>query len=474
MLVLVLSAALAGEYPPVEAPTLEQVDAQTRELVAAAKNLFSERRYAEAITKFRQAHALKANPANVYNIGKCFERLHDAAQALRWYREYLRIEPGGKDDPIVKKDIHDAEASLAATGVQQMAVYAEPPTAQVLIDGKALPDSPAYAELSAGEHQVTVTADGYEPVTRTFVMDITHVGELKVELEPVEGAQPANPELAHARALVKALHFAEAIEELTVARSVPGAPEAQRVELLELLATCHFGEGHRADAEATFKELLEVSPEHELDKNTSPEITEAFANVKHHLYAGDFLKLLPQPTPPGGEPSIGVLDPYRLGASFVVVSRTDGGQWREAPVTPSNHRLKVPLDVRLGHPVDWYLEARAVDGRVLASLGTADEPEHCSVAMVGSVSLTQPAPRAQRVPAWVAVAVAVAAGVAGAILQVQSGQLSTRAASGQPPYDWADGARNARAQAVTDAAIATGLFVGAGLATTSGVVFFAW
>ena len=44
----------------------------------------------------------------------------------------------------------------------------------------------------------------------------------------------------------------------------------------------------------------------------------------------------------------------------------------------------------------------------------------------------------------------------------------------RPPGDWSDTARAAQASAVSDATVATGLFVGAGVAGAAGVVLFAW
>jgi hypothetical protein len=81
----------------------------------------------------------------------------------------------------------------------------------------------------------------------------------------------------------------------------------------------------------------------------------------------------------------------------------------------------------------------------------------------------------QRAPAWVAIIAAVAACSAGAVLQIQSGVHAQQARdNARPPGDWDDTARTTQAKAVSEATWATGLFIGAGVAGSAGVVLFAW
>ncbi len=284
-------------------------------------------------------------------------------------------------------------------------------------------------------------------------------------------AQPANPYFANGQALAQKLKFAEAIEQLKVARQVPGAPEL--VQVLELLGTCLVAEGARKDAESVFAELLELRPEHELERATSPKISEVFLDVKHRLYPGDSVTLRLVASR-DGEELVQVQDPYRKVAHFAFVARDDGGPWKEALVTPNETSLRLVVAPRPGHSVEWYLEAREEEGRVLASLGNAEEPQRRAVALVGPMLVAHATPRLERVPAWVAVGLSVVAGLVGALLQAQSLDLALRSQQGAPPNDWADTARATHQRAVTDATVATGLFIGAGLAAATGVVLFVW
>ena len=186
---LLAVALLAG--PPVTAPA--ETEAKAKTLSDDAKELFAQRRYFDAIAKFRESNSVMPSSANVYNIGKCFERLGETALALRNYREYRRIEAKADDDRALQKDIVDAEAKLRGRGVQQLVVYADPPIAEISVDGRLVAASPAYVELSAGEHQLAVTASGYEPVKATIAMEIARIGETRVRLRPVgEGPSRAS------------------------------------------------------------------------------------------------------------------------------------------------------------------------------------------------------------------------------------------------------------------------------------------
>ena len=180
-LALILVVSL-GADPRVSSQMAESVDAKAKALIADAKTLFSRVRYLEAIAKFREAHAVMPNSTNVYNIGKCHERLDEPGLALRNYREYLRLEPAAREDAVLLRDISYAEKRLQAKGLQQLVVYVEPAAAQVAVDGQALANWPAYVELGAGEHELVVWADGYEAARSTFEIDLTHISERTVKL----------------------------------------------------------------------------------------------------------------------------------------------------------------------------------------------------------------------------------------------------------------------------------------------------
>jgi hypothetical protein len=288
-------------------------------------------------------------------------------------------------------------------------------------------------------------------------------------------SQAPNPYLDQGRTLARSLLFAEAIEQLKVARQVPNMERAQRLEVLELLGKCEVAEGRREDAEDAYTELLGLEPAYELDEKASPKMQQLFLAVKHRLYPEPWLKVLPQPAGPG-EALVKVVDPYHRSAVLMFRTRRDGGAWEDRPMGLDGAAARLPLEVEPGHTLDWYAEARDSTGSALGSWGTAAEPQHVvGTGTVGPVLVESGTPRLKRAPAWIAVAVAVVAAGAGATLQAISLDEAKAAHDRtKPPGDFSDTARAAEARANTDAAVATGFFIGAGVAAGAGVVLFAW
>jgi tetratricopeptide (TPR) repeat protein len=172
MLTLVLAVSLLTK--PVDAH--DPASPGEAELFSAAREHFRQRQYVEAIAKFEAAYTLGGNPVRLYNIGKCYERLSETGKALRYFREYLRLEPTAPRDGILKKDIANAEQQLQREGKQQVAVYANAPGAEVFVDQvrqESTPTSPAYVELKAGEHLFVVKAEGYETEERRLTTPLS-------------------------------------------------------------------------------------------------------------------------------------------------------------------------------------------------------------------------------------------------------------------------------------------------------------
>ncbi len=288
-------------------------------------------------------------------------------------------------------------------------------------------------------------------------------------------AQPVNPYLEEGKRLARELKFAECIEQMRIAGQVLDFSRAEKAQMLTLQARCQIAEGKRALAEESFAQLLELDPGAELDRNESPKILEVFDAVKHRLYPPDFIKLTPQPARPG-RATFALIDPWRRVDSVVMVRRVNEAQ-TELKVATVDGQLSVELDVEAGGSLEWWLEARAAAGQVLFSYGNGLSPQRYSVATIdtGPAVVDTRTPRAERVSAWIAVVLAVAAGATGAVLQVQSLNHAAQARDlSRPPGDWAYTARATYSTAVTEASVATGLFVGAGVAGSAGVVLFTW
>ncbi|MCS6912565.1 MAG: tetratricopeptide repeat protein [Myxococcales bacterium] len=105
VLLLGLSLALPVAGRAQEAPS---ADEQAQRMVDAAVEAYRSRRYAVAVDLFKQAHALRADPAILYNLAKCYEKMGQPQEALEYYRRYLVAED---TDPRLREK---AERSVAA------------------------------------------------------------------------------------------------------------------------------------------------------------------------------------------------------------------------------------------------------------------------------------------------------------------------------------------------------------------------
>src|SRR5580704_3012389 len=87
-----------------------EVTAQAKQHFTAAVQAYREARYKDAIDLFRKANALDPHADLVFNVGQAYEKLGDVANALRSYREYLRLDPAVRDRPAVETSIRNLEA----------------------------------------------------------------------------------------------------------------------------------------------------------------------------------------------------------------------------------------------------------------------------------------------------------------------------------------------------------------------------
>jgi tetratricopeptide (TPR) repeat protein len=63
----------------------------------AATRLYDIKEWAKALDEYKAAYLSKPDPAFLFNIGQCYRKLGKHAQALEFYREYLKKAP--PDDP---------------------------------------------------------------------------------------------------------------------------------------------------------------------------------------------------------------------------------------------------------------------------------------------------------------------------------------------------------------------------------------
>jgi hypothetical protein len=172
--VLTLSMVSAGraETPSTaEGPASVHAKERALALYERGSSAFAEGRYRDAIELFVAGDEQAASPAFAYNVSLAYAALGDAANALRWAREYLRRSPEAEDRREVETRIAGHEKALTEKGLAPVAITSSPAGATVRVDGSALGVTPWYGALAIGQHDLELSHDGFSPRRETILVD---------------------------------------------------------------------------------------------------------------------------------------------------------------------------------------------------------------------------------------------------------------------------------------------------------------
>jgi PEGA domain len=218
----------------VASPTRADDVADAKARFRKGAELYRAGMWREAIAEFEVAYKLKPAGAIHFNIAQCRERLSEWPGALRAYTDYLREVPDATDRPAVRASIGKIERRLAASGVQALLVYSDPPGASVVLEGRARGTTPFHVSLPPGKYALALTLDGYEPAKHEIALstEVSRVVDVVLRtvapaasasapastVPPLSSARPAAPGRASAPAAGVAPSAARA------APSAAGAP----------------------------------------------------------------------------------------------------------------------------------------------------------------------------------------------------------------------------------------------------------
>ena len=175
-------AASAAGIPPETNSPERRVQAQGK--YQQGVEAYRTEHYADAARLFLEADALLPSAALSYNIARAYEKLSDDAQTLRWYRNYLRLNPQANNAAEVRHYVQALSAALALKGIQQVTVLSTPAGATVAIDGNPLGVTPLTVELRPGAHSALFTLRGYADASNDFTLSAETPVDLALALQP--------------------------------------------------------------------------------------------------------------------------------------------------------------------------------------------------------------------------------------------------------------------------------------------------
>jgi tetratricopeptide (TPR) repeat protein len=92
-------------------PTYEDKESE-RIHFEAAKKLYKNDKYSEALELFMKAYARYPKPEILYNIGKCYDKLGDYKNAIKFYEQYILLNPKAEDKAEVEELIKNLKEAI--------------------------------------------------------------------------------------------------------------------------------------------------------------------------------------------------------------------------------------------------------------------------------------------------------------------------------------------------------------------------
>ena len=111
-----------------------------------ATRLYEIREYDKALLEYKSAYLAQPDPAFLFNIGQCYRKLGQTAEALNFFQQYLKKAP--PDDPNrrqVEARIRDIEAEAKLKAEAAQAAPAQAPAPEPSPPPPAVPAIPAAA-----------------------------------------------------------------------------------------------------------------------------------------------------------------------------------------------------------------------------------------------------------------------------------------------------------------------------------------
>ena len=177
-----LGRPAAAADPPSDEAATEQRRSLAKSKYQQGAEAYAAGRFNDAVDLFLAADKLANSAILSFNIARAYEKLHDDAGALRWYRDYLRRSPNAANAEAVRALVADLASQLKQKGVQQLTVISSPTGATVNLDDQPVGVTPWTGELSPGAHRVLLILRGYADGQREIELPADTPTEMTVRM----------------------------------------------------------------------------------------------------------------------------------------------------------------------------------------------------------------------------------------------------------------------------------------------------
>ncbi|MEY4575805.1 MAG: hypothetical protein RL701_508, partial [Pseudomonadota bacterium] len=163
-----------------------------REHIAKALQEFSLGHWSEARVYFAEAHALWPNARTFRGLGMACYEARDYSEAIDFLEQALQ----NSTQPLTPKLAAESRDILqqAKRFVANVRIDVVPANAVITIDDRALVRRPdGGTMLNPGEHQLDVSADGFQDLHRSFMAEAGQSLRVHHKLTPLGATAVANP-----------------------------------------------------------------------------------------------------------------------------------------------------------------------------------------------------------------------------------------------------------------------------------------
>jgi len=153
-------------------------------------------KYGNAIGEYEQAYLVKADPSFLYNIAQCHRLMGHSAEAIKFYRRFLKDAPNAPNRAVAEKHIKDLEETSAhpesaveTPTASRPQTLPAPPASEPAVTLTTPPPASSLPPASSGPQPISVApalALNAPPPTSSPSTDIAPIGE--------NGAAPSQTE----------------------------------------------------------------------------------------------------------------------------------------------------------------------------------------------------------------------------------------------------------------------------------------